>query len=81
MAAMTTTASLAGAQGKFAVFMASLFQRAGVASMSEFAELLAVFAATVAETDPEEAVILKAWAATIRGTTESSPPTGEAGRA
>ena len=59
---------LVGAQGKFAVFVASLFQRAGVASMPESAELLQVFAETVAETDPEEAVILKGWAATIRGT-------------
>lgn len=62
---MIDAAHLAGAQGKFAVFMASLFQRAGVAKRAEFAELLGVFAETVAETDPEEAAILKSWADAI----------------
>ena len=68
---MTSPDTLAGAQGKFAVFVASLFQRAGVASMQEFGELLAVFAETVADTDPDEAAILTGWAATIRGTRAS----------
>ena len=68
---MTTVNTLAGAQGKFAVFMASLFQRAGMASMQEFGELLAIFADTVADTDPDEAAILKGWAATIQGTSAS----------
>ena len=68
---MTSPDTLAGAQGKFAVFVASLFQRAGVASMQEFGELLSVFAETVADTDPEEAAILKGWAATIQGTRAS----------
>ena len=66
---MTTAETLASAQGKFAVFVASLLQRAGVAPMGEFAELLAIFADTVADTDPDEALILKSWAATIRGMT------------
>jgi hypothetical protein len=56
---------LAGAQGKFAVFVASLLQRAGVAPMSEFAELLDVSAESVAETEPGEAVILARWAEAI----------------
>ena len=68
---MTSPDTLAGAQGKFAVFVASLFQRAGVASMQEFGELLAVFAETVGDTDPDEAAILKGWAATIQGTRAS----------
>lgn len=63
---MTTVDDLAGAQGKFAMFVASLLQRAGVAPMEEFAELLAMFAETVADTDPGEAAILSQWAATIR---------------
>jgi len=65
---MISADTLAGAQGKFAVFMASLFQRAGVASMQEFGELLALFADTLADTDPDEAAILNDWAATIRAT-------------
>jgi hypothetical protein len=68
---MTSADALAGAQGKFAVFMASMFQRAGVASMQEFAELLAMFAETVADTDPDEAAILTRWALAIRGTAAS----------
>jgi hypothetical protein len=64
-----TADTLVGAQGKFAVFVASLLQRAGVASMQEFAELLTLFAETVADTDPEEAEILRAWAAIVRATT------------
>jgi len=65
---MMTADTLAGAQGKFAIFVASLFQRAGVTSMQEFGDLLAIFADTVAETEPGEAVILRGWAAMIRGT-------------
>jgi len=68
---MTTADTLSGAQGKFALFVASLFQRAGLASMQEFGELLAVFADTLADTDPDEAAILKGWAASIQGL----PPT------
>ena len=56
---------LVGAQGKFVIFIASLMQRAGVASMDEFGELLSLYAATVADTDPAEAEILKGWASTI----------------
>ena len=68
---MTTASPLAGAQGKFAVFMASLFQRAGVATMQEFSELLTIFADTMADTDPGEAAILEGWAAAIRGSASS----------
>ena len=56
---------LAGAQGKFAIFIASLLQRADVASMREFGELLRLYASTVADTDPGEAATLRGWAATI----------------
>ena len=56
---------LAGAQGKFAIFVASMMQRAGVAPMQEFSELLAMFADTVADTEPEEAAILSGWADAI----------------
>jgi len=64
--ALSSVEDLAGAQGKFAIFIASLLQRAGVTPMVEFADLLGVFAETVAETDPGEAKILKGWAASIR---------------
>ena len=66
---MTTPSidDLVGAQGKFAAFIASLLQRAGVAPMQEFADLLGLFADAVAETEPDEADILRNWAAAIRG--------------
>lgn len=54
-----------GAQAKFALFVASLLQRAGVTSMAEFANLLRTFAEAVAETDPAEADILVDWAEAI----------------
>ena len=59
---------LVGAQGKFVIFIASLLQRADVASMQEFGKLLSLYAATVADTDPGEAAILKRWAAAIGDT-------------
>ena len=65
---MTTLEDLVGAQATFAVFVASLLQRTGVAQMSEMAELLGVFAESVAETDPGEAAILAQWAAAIGAT-------------
>jgi hypothetical protein len=65
---VTSAADLAGAQGKFAIFIASLFQRSGVATMAEFSELLDMFAETVAATDPGEAAVLQQWAAAIGGT-------------
>lgn len=63
---MPNLTDLAGAQGKFAIFVASLLQRAGVAPMGEFADLLGMFAETVADTDPGEAEILRDWADSIR---------------
>ena len=63
---MRSANALAGAQGKFAVFIASLFQRTGVATMQELAEPLALFASTLADTDPEEAAILDKWAALVQ---------------
>lgn len=65
MAESSDVAVLAGAQAKFALFLASLFQRAGAAPMAEFAALLSLFAETVRETDPAEAAVLTAWAETI----------------
>lgn len=58
--------TLADAQGKFAVFVAAMLQRAGGAPASEFADLLTVFARTVSETDPEEGKLLAAWADAVR---------------
>ena len=66
---MTTFVDLAGAQGKFAMFVASLLQRAGVAPMAEFAELLGLYAESVADTEPAEAEILRQWAAGIAAAT------------
>ena len=57
---------LAGAQGKFVVFLASLLQRAGVVSVAEFASLLTAFATTTSETSPEEGDVLAGWAAAVR---------------
>ena len=66
-----SVADLVGAQGKFALFVASLLQRAGVAPMTEFADLLNVFAQTVAETKPREAAILSEWASGVQGTPDA----------
>ncbi len=60
------TSDLVGAQGKLVVFIASLLQRAGIARMDEFGELLAVFADTVAESEPGEAAMLNQLAAALR---------------
>lgn len=57
---------LAGAQGKLVVFIASLLQRSAGVRTSEFAALLDVYAATVAETAPGEAALLAAWSADVR---------------
>ena len=57
-----TLENLVGAQAKFVAFVASLLQRQGVISAAEFAELLAVFAASVASTDPQEGQLLAGWA-------------------
>jgi hypothetical protein len=57
---------LAGAQGKLVVFLASLLQRAGVVPASEFADLLEIFASSVAETQPSEGAILAGWATAAR---------------
>jgi hypothetical protein len=59
---------LAGAQGKLVVFLASLLQGAGVVKSAEFAALLAMFAATVAETEPGEGAVLAQWASAVRST-------------
>ena len=61
-----TPSTLANAQGKFAVFLAAMLQRAGGPAAVDFAELLNAFALTVAETDPEEGKLLAAWADAVR---------------
>lgn len=66
MADSSEVAVLAGAQAKFALFLASLLNRAGVAPMEEFADLLGVFADSVADSDPGEAAILRSWVAAIQ---------------
>jgi hypothetical protein len=63
-----SVAQLAGAQGKFAAFIAVLLERAGVARASELADLLDVYAATVSETDPVEGDLLIEWAEVVRAT-------------
>jgi hypothetical protein len=52
---MTTLEDAVGAQAKFAVFVASPLQRHGVTQMAEMAELLDLFAQSVAESEPGEA--------------------------
>jgi hypothetical protein len=60
--------ALSGAQARFALFMASLFERAGLTPMAEFASLLDAFAETVTETDPAEGALLAEWAGAIAAT-------------
>jgi hypothetical protein len=62
---MCDVGDVAGAQAKFVVFLASLLQRADLVKMDEFARLLAVFADSVAETDPGQARLLSDWAAVV----------------
>lgn len=59
-------ADLMAAQGKFVIFLASMLERGGVAAMTDFAQLLDTFAATVEETEPKEAEILASWASAVR---------------
>lgn len=61
--------NLAGAQGKLVMFLASLLQRAGVVQTAEFAALLATYAATVEESQPEEGRLLASWASLVAATT------------
>lgn len=61
-----TLEDLTSAQGKFVVFIASLLQRSGVVTTAEFAALLDLYAASVAETEPKEAALLAAWSASVR---------------
>ena len=58
---------LAGAQGKLVLFLASVLERAGGPARDEFGRLLAVFAESVAETNPGEGAILAGWADLIAG--------------
>lgn len=58
--------SLVVAHGKLVALIASVLQAAGVVAADEFARLLGVLAATVAETESEEGEILALWAASVR---------------
>ena len=58
-----TPGELMRAQGRFVLFVASLLQGSEIVKRDEFGRLLAVFAATVRETEPAEGDILAEWAA------------------
>jgi hypothetical protein len=62
------------AQGKLAALMAGVLENAGIMPTEEFGDLLALFAATVAETEPQEGEILALWAATVLGNMPSRRP-------
>jgi hypothetical protein len=61
--------ALIRAQGKLAALFTSVLESAGIITTDEFGDLLALFAATVAEANPQEGEILALWAATILGDT------------
>jgi hypothetical protein len=58
--------TLMRAQGKVVALIAAMLQGAGIQPMDEFANLLGLFAATVAEDDEDEGHILAYWAALVR---------------
>jgi hypothetical protein len=62
----STECETAGALGKLVAFLASILQRAEILKAEEFADLLAVFAATVAEANAREGVVLAGWAMIIK---------------
>jgi len=53
--------------------VASVLQASGVTTTDEFARLLKVFAATVGETDAEQAEILAMWSETVAAMLPSQP--------
>lgn len=57
--------ALVCAHGKMVALVASVLHASGVTRTDEFARLLAVFAETVREDDPQEAEILELWADTV----------------
>ena len=61
------------AQGKAVAMLAAVLASANVTPMKEFGDLLAVFAVTVSETDPEEGQILAYWASIVRDGAAASP--------
>jgi hypothetical protein len=69
----TSPSTLLHAQGKLVAFVAAMLQAAGIQQMEEFAALLGVFAATVAEEDAAQGEILAYWATIVR---DGAPPTG-----
>ena len=54
------------ATGKAMALVAAMLQRGGIVTAEVFGGLLAVFAVTVAEDEPEEGDILAVWASIIK---------------
>ena len=54
------------ATGKAMALVAAMLQRGGIVTAEEFGGLLAVFAVTVAEDEPEQGDILAVWASIIK---------------
>jgi hypothetical protein len=63
---MTNADALARAQGSLLAFLGAMLERADVMKRAELAALLAVFAETTVETDPEQGQILAGWAQAVR---------------
>lgn len=59
------------AQGKVVAMVAAVLAGAEVTTVSEFGDLLAVFAVTVRETDPEEGDILSYWASVVHAAADA----------
>ena len=60
------------ATGKAMALIGAMLERGGIVTAEEFGGLLAVFAVTVAEDEPEQGDILAVWASIIKevGVTE-----------
>lgn len=54
------------AVGHLTALLATLMHRKGIIEVSEFAEILAIFAKITAETDPASGLALAYWAGTAR---------------
>ena len=54
------------ATGKAMALIGAMLERGGIVTAEEFGGLLAVFAVTVAEAEPEQGDILAVWAGIIK---------------
>ena len=54
------------ATGKAMALIGAMLERGGIGTAEEFGGLLAVFAVTVAEDEPEQGDILAVWASIIK---------------